>query len=90
MNTRTLKTVIAFVEATPSPYAHHDALWWGGQFPAYPDNYIKSVWERANRPVLEIYRDYVFDLEREYNQTGDPKQVAHLVRAYELMEELEV
>ena len=72
-----LKQAIQFANSTPT----HDPLWWAGEVPAYPDEYVSEEWQEENKPFWQVWEEYLEELTAEANRTELPELYEHLEKA---------
>lgn len=58
-----LGQMIAFMQATIDPAnPHRGAWWWAGDVPAHPELYEPDDWEVANKPIWQVWDQFLGDL----------------------------
>ena len=84
---RQLKLAMDFMEATPVPenYSYSPEFWamdQVGEMPAYPEEYECRDWEVMNRPIAEIWRGWIQELDYD-TRHGRPEHVPYVQKARE-------
>ncbi len=58
-----LKLASTFMETTKDPdNPHRGAWWWAGDMPAHPDEYEPEDWEKMNKPIWQVWNEYLYEL----------------------------
>ena len=60
-----LQILETYVAATPTPIWYHDSFWWLGDFPASPEIYNPSDWERYCPTINECLIEYCMAVRKE-------------------------